>query len=59
LRKIENNICHFFKVSEWEDIDSIIKFAGSDFEKAKYYEEDKKYLLELEVNVNHYKTYYS
>ena len=59
LRKIEGNICHFFTVSEWENIDSIIKFAGNDFEKAKYYEEDKKYLLGLEENVNHYETYYS
>lgn len=59
LRKTEGNICHFFTVSEWENIDSIIKFAGNDFEKAKYYEEDKKYLLELEENINHYETYFS
>ena len=59
LRKLEGNICHFFTVSEWGNLDSIIKFAGNDFEKAKYYEEDKKYLIELEENVNHYETYYS
>jgi heme-degrading monooxygenase HmoA len=59
LRKIEGNICHFFTISEWENIDSIIKFAGDDFEKAKYYDEDKNYLLELEEKVNHYETYYS
>jgi hypothetical protein len=35
------------------------KFAGNDLETARYYEEDKKYLLELEENVNHYETYYS
>ena len=59
LLKREGEICHFFTISEWKDIDSIIKFAGNGFEKAKYYEEDKKYLLELEENVNHYETYYS
>jgi hypothetical protein len=59
LLKREGEICHFFTISEWKDIDSIIKFAGNDFEKARYYEEDKKYLLELEENVNHYETYYS
>ena len=58
LRKIEGDICHFYTITEWENIESIKKFAGNDFEKAKYYEEDKKFLLELEDHVNHYETYY-
>lgn len=58
LRKTEGGICHFYTITEWDSIDSIRKFAGDDFEKAKYYEEDKKFLLEFEEKVNHYETFY-
>ncbi len=37
---------------------SIINFAGEDYEKARYYPEDKEYLLEFEEAVNHYETFY-
>ena len=59
LRRIENDICHFYTVTEWDSIESIKQFAGDDYEKARYYPEDEKYLLEFEVNVNHYETYTS
>lgn len=38
----------------WESEDAIKRFAGSEIEKAKYYPEDEKFLLELEPNVTHY-----
>jgi heme-degrading monooxygenase HmoA len=59
LRRIENDICHFYTVTEWDNIESIKKFAGEDYEKARYYPEDEKYLLEFEENVSHYETYTS
>ena len=31
LRKIEGNICHFYTVTEWDNIESIKKFAGEDY----------------------------
>ncbi len=58
LRKIDGDICHFYTITEWKDIQSIINFAGRDFEKARYYPEDKEYLLEFEEAVNHYETFY-
>ena len=58
LRKTEDGICHFYTVTEWTDMESIKRFAGEDVEKARYYEEDKKYLLEFEEKVNHYETFY-
>ena len=58
LRKKEGDICHFYTITEWDAIESIKKFAGNDFEKAKYYEDDKNYLLEFEEKVNHYETFY-
>ena len=57
LRRIEGNICHFLTITEWDSYESIKKFAGTDFEKAIYYPEDEKYLLELEDNVAHYETF--
>lgn len=57
LRRKVNEVCHFMTISEWEDLESIQKFAGNDYEKAKYYPEDEKYLLEFEEKVNHYETY--
>jgi heme-degrading monooxygenase HmoA len=51
LRKIDGDICHFYTITEWNDIESIINFAGNDYEKARYYPEDKEYLLEFEETV--------
>ena len=57
LRRIEGDICHFLTVTEWDSYESIKKFAGADYQKARYYPEDKKYLLEFEENVMHYETF--
>lgn len=57
LRKIENDICHLYTVTEWDNIESIKKFAGEDCEMARYYPEDEKYLLEFEEKAAHYETY--
>lgn len=54
LRRIEGDRVHFLLLTFWESEDAIKKFAGPDIEKAKYYPEDKKYLLELEPRVTHY-----
>ena len=53
----EGDITHIYTVSWWEGYNSIKQFAGEDFERAKYYEEDKKYLLEFEPHVMHCETY--
>ncbi len=54
LRKIENDRTHWLFISLWESFDAIKKFAGADVEKARYYEEDKNFLLDFEPNVAHY-----
>lgn len=56
-RRKENDVCHFWTVTKWKSVDSIIKFAGEQYEKARYYPEDEKYLLELEEKVIHYETF--
>ena len=56
-QKDEDEETHIWTVTRWKDSDSIKKFAGEDFQKAKYYPEDKKYLLELEPYVDHYNSF--
>jgi len=54
LERPEGEITHFITLTFWEDLASIQGFAGTDIEKAKYYPEDKDYLLEFEPKVVHY-----
>jgi hypothetical protein len=53
----EQDCCHFWTVSEWIDIESVKGFAGEDYEKAKYYPQDDRFLLEFEEKVIHCETY--
>ena len=57
LRRIEGSVCHFLTVTEWDSYDSIKKFSGEDYQRAKYYPGDKKFLLSFEELVVHYETY--
>jgi heme-degrading monooxygenase HmoA len=54
FRRVENDRAVFLLMSLWESYDAIKRFAGPNFEKAVYYPEDKKFLLELEPDVVHY-----
>lgn len=56
-QKKENEVCHFWTVTEWKDIESIKAFAGEDYEKAVYYPFDRGMLLEFEEKVNHYEAF--
>lgn len=56
-RRFEGDICHFWTVTTWDNLESIKAFAGDDFERAKYYAEDPGYLLEFEDTVIHCETY--
>jgi len=53
----EGDVTHIYTVSWWDNYDSIKQFAGEDFEKAKYYDNDKRYLLEFEPHVIHCETF--
>ena len=56
-RKVEGDVCHFWTVTKWDSYESMKNFAGEDLEKAKYYEDDSRYLLEFEPTVEHYETF--
>jgi heme-degrading monooxygenase HmoA len=57
LRSIEGDRAHFLMLTFWESRDAIVRFAGQDIERAKYYDFDKDFLLELEPNVKHYELF--
>ena len=57
LRRIENDKAHFLTFSLWESLDAIKTFAGEGYERARYYPEDKDFLLEFEPNVQHYEVF--
>ena len=54
LERQEGDVTHFITLTFWRDMESIKGFAGEDVEAAKYYPEDKEYLLEFEPTVVHY-----
>jgi heme-degrading monooxygenase HmoA len=54
FRRIEGDRAVFLLLTLWDSYDAIKKFAGPEYEKAVYYPEDSKFLLELEPNVTHY-----
>ncbi len=54
LRRIEGDYAHFLLMTFWESVEAIKAFAGDDIEQARYYPEDKAFLIELEPNVTHY-----
>ena len=56
-RRIDGDVCHFYTVTKWSSFDAIRRFAGVDPEKAKYYPDDSRYLLEFEPNVEHCETF--
>ena len=57
LRNIKDNVGHFTLITFWKNMDVIKNFAGEDFEKAKYYPEDKIFLLEFKEKVIHYEVF--
>lgn len=54
LRRITDDLAHFLVVSFWDSWDSIKAFAGDDIDRARYYPEDARYLVEQEPRVTHY-----
>ena len=54
LERTEGEVTHFITLTFWKDMESVKAFAGEEVEIAKYYPEDKNFLLEFEPTVVHY-----
>jgi heme-degrading monooxygenase HmoA len=57
LRRIEGDVAHFLLLTLWDSTDAIRQFAGDEIERAKYYDFDPDYLLELEPTATHYEVF--
>ncbi len=56
-QKMDGDVCHIWTVTKWDSYQSIKQFAGKDYEKARYFEQDAQYLLEFEEFVQHMEAY--
>jgi heme-degrading monooxygenase HmoA len=54
LERADGEVTHFVTLTFWESLEAIKGFAGDAVEVAKYYPEDKDFLLEFEPAVVHY-----
>ncbi|WP_243855100.1 hypothetical protein [Diaminobutyricimonas sp. TR449] len=53
-RDLEGGRTEITTVTRWESLDAITRFAGTDVERAVFYPEDEKYLVERDERVRHY-----
>ena len=54
LRRILNDRAEFLLISLWDSKEAIRRFAGDDIEKAVFYPEDERFLVERDDHVSHY-----
>jgi heme-degrading monooxygenase HmoA len=54
LHRTEEDVTHFEMLTFWDDADAIKRFAGDDYNLAKYYDFDSDYLIEKEPHVRHF-----
>jgi heme-degrading monooxygenase HmoA len=54
LRRIQGDRAEFTLITLWDSLDAIRGFAGADYEKARYYPEDRDFLIEFEPFVVHH-----
>jgi heme-degrading monooxygenase HmoA len=54
MRRNEAGVTHYVLTTFWESFDAIQRFAGEDYERARYYPEDDDYSMEREPFVTHH-----
>jgi hypothetical protein len=54
MHRREGDVVHVEMFTFWDDLEAIRRFAGDDLTKAKYYDFDPNFLLELEPEVTHF-----
>ncbi|HET9483863.1 MAG TPA: hypothetical protein VFO79_07890 [Xanthomonadales bacterium] len=54
LERADGDVVHFVTLTHWTSLDAIRAFAGDAVAVAKYYPEDRDFLLEFEPEVVHY-----
>jgi heme-degrading monooxygenase HmoA len=54
LYRIDGEIAEFLTFSLWDSLEVIEAFAGKDVERAVFYPQDDRYLVERDLTARHY-----
>ena len=54
LRRMHDGRAEFLLLSLWDSMDAVRAFAGADLERAIFYPEDERYLVERDERVTHF-----
>jgi heme-degrading monooxygenase HmoA len=54
LHRVVGDRAEFVTMSLWDSLESVRGFAGDDVEKAVFYPEDERFLVDRELTVAHY-----
>jgi heme-degrading monooxygenase HmoA len=54
LRRDAGELTEFLTFTLWDSLDAIKAFAGDDYERARYYPEDDRFLVERDSVCAHY-----
>lgn len=54
LRRVSEGRAEFLLVTLWESMDAVRRFAGESPERAVFYPEDDRYLIDKDLHVTHY-----
>ncbi len=54
LRRPVGDVVEFLFVSLWDSIAGIRAFAGDEYERAVFYPEDDRFLVDRDLHVDHY-----
>ena len=57
LRRDDGDRTEFVTFSFWESMDAVRAFAGADPERAVFYPEDDRFLVERETSVTHFEAH--
>jgi len=55
LAREDGDEAEFLVVSLWDSMEGIETFVGEDTDRAVYYPQDERFLLEMEPDVRHYR----
>ena len=54
LRRVADDRAEFLLVSLWDSEQSVRQFAGENIDRAVFYPEDERFLVDRDHHVNHY-----
>lgn len=54
FRRIEGDRCEYLLVTLWDSLEAVKAFAGDDIERAVFYPEDDRFLVDRDITSTHY-----